>query len=215
MKFKYAIVLALALAISAVLPVSASIPEQDPVALVETTAQSVLDALRKDPERTDKDPDFLFGLVEEIILPVVDFTGFSRLILGRHWRTAEPAQRDRFVNAFRNMLVRTYTLQMAEHKDKEIRVLRHRSIQDERMATVSTEILMGQGRPNLSVVYSLRPVDGAWKVFDLTVEGLSLVTNFRTNFGAEIDRNGLDALIERLEQGDESLIEDVVEASQG
>ncbi|SEQ26469.1 phospholipid transport system substrate-binding protein [Ectothiorhodospira magna] len=188
---------------------------QDPVKLVEQTSAQVLNKLREDPERTRNDPEFLYALVDDIILPVVDVQGMSRLILARHWRTATPEQRERFTTAFQNMLMRTYTLQMAEHMDKDIRVLPHRSRQDDRMASVATEIVMGQGRSNIPVIYSLRPVDGQWKIFDLTVEGLSFVTNFRTNFGAEVERHGLDALIERLEAGDESLIEEAVQAEAG
>ncbi|MCG5500666.1 MlaC/ttg2D family ABC transporter substrate-binding protein [Ectothiorhodospira lacustris] len=195
--------------------VPAAATTQDPVKLVEQTSAQVLNKLRKDPERTRNDPDFLYGLVDDIILPILDFQGMSRLILARHWRTATPEQRERFVDAFQNTLMRTYTLQMAEHMDKDIRVLPHRSRQDERMASVATEIVMGQGRSNIPVIYSLRPVDGEWKVFDLTVEGLSFVTNFRTNFGAEVERHGLDALIERLEAGDESLIEEAVQIEAG
>ena len=187
--------------------------KSETVALIEQASQQVFQTLREDPERTRNDPDFLYEVVEEIILPIIDFEGVSRLILARHWRTATPHQRERFVNAFRGMLVRTYALQMADHLDKDIRVLPNRSNQDERMAQVATEIVMGQGQSNLSVIYSLRPVDGEWKVFDLTVEGLSLVGNFRTNFGAEVERQGLDRLIARLEQGDESLIEDATEAA--
>lgn len=206
-----ATVVALATSVSVA---NASLPEQDPVDLVTRTADEVLEKLREDPERTREDPEFLFELVDDIILPLIDWQGMSRLILARHWRTAESEQRERFVKAFRGMLVRTYTQQMAEHMDKDIRVLPHRSFTDERMASVASEIVMGQGQSNISVNYSLRPVDGEWKVFDLTVEGLSFVTNFRTNFGAEVDRHGLDALITRLEEGDESLIEDAVEAGQ-
>lgn len=187
--------------------------KSETVALIEQASQQVFQTLREDPERTRNDPDFLYEVVEEIILPIIDFEGVSRLILARHWRTATPEQRERFVNAFRGMLVRTYALQMADHLDKDIRVLPNRSNQDERMAQVATEIVMGQGQSNLSVIYSLRPVDGEWKVFDLTVEGLSLVGNFRTNFGAEVERQGLDRVIARLEQGDESLIEDATEAA--
>lgn len=190
---------------------AAAMPERDPVDLVETTADRVLSELREDPERTRENPEFLFDLVDEIILPLIDFEGMSRLILARHWRTATPEQRERFTEAFRDMLVRTYTRQMAEHMDKDIRVLPHRSFRDERMALVATEVVMGQGESNIPVTYRLRPVDGEWKVFDLEVEGLSFVTNFRTAFGAEVEKEGLDALIRRLEEGDEALVEEAVE----
>mgnify|MGYP006273147829 CR=1 FL=1 len=188
-----------------------AMPDRDPVDLVETTADRVLSELREDPERSRENPEFLYDLVDEIILPLIDFEGMSRLILARHWRTATPEQRERFTEAFRDTLVRTYTRQMAEHMDKDIRVLPHRSFQDERMASVATEIVMGQGESNIPVTYRLRPVDGTWKVFDLEVEGLSFITNFRTVFGSEVEKEGLDALIRRLEEGDKALVEQAVE----
>ena len=85
------------------------------------------------------------------------------------------------------------------------------------MAVVATEIEVGRGQPNIVVNYRLRPVDGVWKVFDVEAEGLSFVGNFRTTFNTEIGRDGLDALIARLEAGDRSLIDEVIDdaAEQG
>ena len=78
------------------------------------------------------------------------------------------------------------------------------------MAVVATEVVMGSGQSNIQVNYRLRPVNGDWKVFDVEAEGLSFVGNFRTRFNEEINRDGLDALIERLEDGDQELIEEAV-----
>lgn len=183
----------------------------DPAKEVGESANRVLEMLRENSERLKNDETFVYSLVEKEILPSVDFQGMSRLILARHWRTASPEQRDRFVQAFTNTMVRAYAGQLAEHADKRIIVNERRSRVDGERATVATEIVVGQGRPNVPVTYSLRIVDDRWKAYDLTVEGLSLVTNFRTNFNNEIERGGLEDLIQRLEKGDRELVRQAVE----
>jgi phospholipid transport system substrate-binding protein len=187
----------------------------DPIEQVRESADRVMQLLRDNEERLRNDSNFVYELVEEEILPLVDFEGMSRLILGRHWRTASPAQRERFVEAFRDTMVRAYAGQLAEHADKRIIVNERRSRTDGNRATVATEIVVGQGRPNIPVIYDLRVVDGQWKAFNLTVESWSLVTNFRTSFGAEIEgardeAEGLENLIQRLERRDRDLIEGAV-----
>jgi phospholipid transport system substrate-binding protein len=183
----------------------------DPAKEVGESANRVLEMLRENSERLRSDENFVYELVEQEILPAVDLEGMSRLILARHWRTASSEQRDRFVQAFTNTMVRAYAGQLAEHADKRIIVNERRSRVDGNRATVATEIVVGQGRPNVPVTYSLRIVDDRWKAYDLTVEGLSLVTNFRTNFNNEIERSGLENLIQRLEKGDRDLVRQGVE----
>jgi phospholipid transport system substrate-binding protein len=187
----------------------------DPVEQVRASADRVMQLLRDHEERLRNDSNFVYDLVEEEILPLVDFEGMSRLILGRHWRTASPGQRERFVEAFRDTMVRAYAGQLAEHADKRIIVNERRSRADGNRATVATEIVVGQGQPNIPVVYDLRVVDDQWKAFNLTVESWSLVTNFRTSFGAEIEggrdeAEGLENLIQRLERRDRDLVERAV-----
>ncbi|WP_018954268.1 MlaC/ttg2D family ABC transporter substrate-binding protein [Thioalkalivibrio sulfidiphilus] len=183
----------------------------DPVKQISESTTRVLAMLRENSERLKSDEALVFELVEQEILPYVDFEGMSRLILARHWRTATPEQRERFVEAFKDTLVRAYAGQLAEHADKRIIVNERRSRVDGNRATVATEIVVGQGRPNVPVTFSLRVVDERWKAYDLTVEGLSLVTNFRTNFNAEIERQGLENLIQRLERGDRDLVQQAAE----
>jgi phospholipid transport system substrate-binding protein len=187
----------------------------DPVEEVRASAERVLQLLRDNQARLNNDSTFVYDLVEEEILPRVDFEGMSRLILARHWRTATPGQRERFVEAFRDTMVRAYAGQLAEHADKRIIVNERRSRADGERAVVATEIVVGQGRPNIPVTYDLRVVDGRWKAFNLTVESWSLVTNFRSSFGAEIESarseaEGLENLIQRLERLDQDLIDRAV-----
>lgn len=190
---------------------AAPIHAAEPVELVEGAINRVLETLRAEEVRASAEPEFVLGVIETEIMPLVDFDGMSRLILARHWRDASVEQRERFTEAFRNTLLQTYGVQLGDYLDHRVVVIPRRSRQDDRMAVVATEIEIGRGQPNVVVNYRLRPVDGEWRVFDVEAEGLSFVGNFRTQFNTEITRNGLDALIGRLEAGDRSLIEEAID----
>nr|WP_026279144.1 MULTISPECIES: ABC transporter substrate-binding protein [unclassified Thioalkalivibrio] len=193
-----------------VLLLAAPAQADNPAEIIQQSIDAVYEELRANESRAQEDPDFVIGVIEDKILPGVDVNGMARLVLARHWRDASSEQQSRFTEAFKNTLLQAYGVQLADHLDKDVRVIERRSRQDERMAVVATEVVMGSGQSNIQVNYRLRPVNGEWKVFDVEAEGLSFVGNFRTRFNEEINRDGLDALIERLEDGDESLVEDAV-----
>lgn len=174
---------------------------------IETAMQRLLTTLRADPERARTEPGFVLQTIEQEIVPLLDIDGMSRLVLARHWRDATSEQQQRFTRAFYDTLLHSYGVRLADYLDHEIIMVPRRSRQDERMAVVATEVVLGGGQPNLMVNYRLRPVDGAWMVFDVEAEGLSFVGNFRTSFNELINRDGLDALIARLEAGDRELLE--------
>jgi phospholipid transport system substrate-binding protein len=205
--------------ILAVVLMLAAVPLQaaQSIQLVEGAINSVLETLRADQARAENDPAFVLEVIEREVFPLVDIDGMARLILARHWRDADSEQRERFTVAFRDTLLNAYGVRLAEYLDRNVMVIPLRSREDDRMAVVATEIEVGRGQPNLIVNYRLRPVEGEWKVFDVEAEGLSFVGNFRTHFNTEINRNGLGALILRLEAGDRSLIEETLDdaASEG
>ncbi|WP_018869847.1 phospholipid-binding protein MlaC [Thioalkalivibrio sp. ALgr3] len=184
---------------------------ESPVQMMERSVNEVYEVLRENQERAQEEPEFVIEVLRERVLPHVDVDGMARLVLARHWRDASDEQRSRFTEAFTTTLLQVYGVQLADHLDKEVRIIERRSREDDRMAVVASEIVMGSGQSNLQVNYRLRPVDGEWKVFDVEAEGLSFVGNFRSRFGDEISRNGLEELIVRLEDGDEELIEEAVD----
>jgi phospholipid transport system substrate-binding protein len=190
---------------------AAPLQAAEPVELVEGAINRVMETLRAEEARAAAEPEFVLDVIESEIMPLVDFDGMARLILARHWRDASQAQRERFTEAFRNTLLQSYGVRLADYLDLRVVVVPRRSRQDDRMAVVSTEIEVGRGQPNIVVNYRLRPVDGDWRVFDVEAEGLSFVGNFRTSFNTEIGRQGLDALITRLEAGDRSLIQEIID----
>ncbi|GIX21771.1 MAG: hypothetical protein KatS3mg121_0554 [Gammaproteobacteria bacterium] len=201
---RVAVVLVAALAVQPVVRAAAPAapaadpPPTDPQALVQSVTERVLATLRSGAVAGDEAA--LREKVRELILPHLDFVAMSKLVLGKHWRRATAEQREAFVAAFRRLLVDTYESALTKYRDEEVVFLPFRPGRDpERLAEVRCEIRRAGGPP-IPIVYSLRfkPEDG-WKVYDIAIEGVSLVTNYRSSFSQEIDRNGLDALIARLE----------------
>ena len=175
-----------------------------PDKFLQEKAQRVMAELKRDGGAIRNDIDKLYALVEREILPSVDFTAMSKLILGKHWKKATPEQRKAFIRAFRNLLVNTYTKSLKQYANQEIRFFPERTKIKGKYATVYSEFVPGNGQRNVPVIYKLRKdKDGNWKAYNLEIEGLSVVKNFRTDFSAEINAKGLDALIARLEKEQE------------
>lgn len=189
--------------------IAAAKTDISPDALLQQKAQQVMSELKANGGAIRKDIDKLYDLVEREILPMVDFTAMSKLILGKNWKQATPEQRERFIEAFRNLLVNTYTKSLKQYANQEIRFFPERTkiTKDSRgreYATVYSEFVPGNGQRNVPVIYQLRKDnEGNWKAYNLEIEGLSVVKNFRTDFNAEIQDKGLDALIARLEREQE------------
>lgn len=172
-----------------------------PGQLIDSAAQSMLKELDAHRAEYRKDPAKVEQLVDEVLLPHFDSQYAARLVLGTHWRTATPAQRERFIKAFYQSMVRNYGSALAEFTGERLKVFPAQLAPDAQRATVRTEVKRSNG-DRVPVNYSLRKGDAGWKVWDVTIEGISYVKSFREDFGAEIDQKGLDAVIERLEKGD-------------
>ena len=190
-------VLTLSLPLQAAGPVDTSGPGQ----LIDSAAQSMLKELDAHRAEYRKDPAKVEQLVDEVLLPHFDSQYAARLVLGTHWRTATPAQRERFIKAFYQSMVRNYGSALAEFTGERLKVFPAQLAPDAQRATVRTEVKRSNG-DRVPVNYSLRKGDAGWKVWDVTIEGISYVKSFQEDFGAEIDQKGLDAVIERLEKGD-------------
>lgn len=166
-------------------------------AVVKNAADTALKALHAHSKSELTQPAVVHQLVSKYVLPVVDIQASARLVLGRYWRTATPAQREAFVAQFTELLIRTYSKSLSEYPDSTIRYLRNRDTSDGRFATVHTEVLP-PGREPIPVTYSLFKAGSHWKIYDLTISGLSLVQSYRSTFAEEIQQTSLDALIRRL-----------------
>ena len=171
---------------------------QSPEDLIKDASQRVMKILEEDQEQIQQEPKILYGLVNEVILPLIDFDAMTKLTLGKYWRTATPEQREQFMKEYKTMLVRTYTKSLADYTGSEIIYLPRRGEEDRSRVTVYTEVDRGDGRPRVPVNYSLRKVGDEWLVYDVVIDGLSLVKNYRTSFNQEIAQTSLQSLIDRL-----------------
>lgn len=170
---------------------------QQPDQLVRQTSEQMLAVLKAQRAELEADPGKLYGAVSEIVLPHFDFEKMARWVLGKYWRQADAAQREAFTRAFRELLVRTYGTALLSYDDQEVAYLPLHMAAGDKQVTVRTEVDQ-HGAPSIPINYSLYLGEGGWKVFDVVVNGVSLVSNYRTSFSNEIRANGMQALIDRL-----------------
>lgn len=168
-----------------------------PDELVKTTADDVLAVVKQDKDIQAGDMVKITALAEEKILPNFNFDRVSRMVLGKHWRTASAEQKEAFKQQFRSLLIRTYASALSKYQNQTIEFKPMRMQPGDKEVTVRTEILQPGGQP-IAVDYSLEKTAQSWKVYDIVIEGVSLVTNYRGQFGEEIKRSGLDGLIQKL-----------------
>ena len=170
--------------------------------LVVTNTTKLLNELKANNGNIKEDNSIAYSLVEDIVLPHIDFRRVGQIVLGKYWRRANEEQRNRFVNEFRSFLVRTYVTAMIEFSDQivshanNVRYLPFRNTDPEDV-TVRMEIRLAD-RPPVSVNYSLYLKNANWLIYDLSVEGISLATTYRSSFASEIRRGGIDKLIDKL-----------------
>lgn len=170
---------------------------QTPLVVVQAAVHETLDALHSHSKVQLSSPKYVREMVSKIILPAVDIEASARLVLGRYWRTATPAQRNAFIVQFKQLLIHTYAKSLTEYSDSRVVFQKNRDSVTPPFATIYTQVQRGDQQP-LAVDYSLLKTKEGWKVYDITISGLSLVTNYRSTFGEEIAQTSLDALIKRL-----------------
>jgi phospholipid transport system substrate-binding protein len=173
-----------------------SIAEDGPLELVQRTADDVLSVLKSD-QSIQEDKEKIYQLAEEKILPNFDLDRISMLVLGKAWRKINEDQQQKFKVEFKTMLLRTYAVALGKYKDQEIDFKPLRMEPTDKKVTVKSQIIQDEAQP-ISVDYTLAKKDNAWKVFDIVIEGVSLVTNYRSQFASEIKNNGIDSLISKL-----------------
>lgn len=168
-----------------------------PDQLVKKTADDVIEVIKNDKDIQAGNQQKIFALAEEKILPNFDFEKVSRLVLGKNWTNATPEQKAAFQAEFKTLLLRTYATALSKYKNQTIEYKPFRMEAGAESATVKTAIQQPGGDP-ISVDYSLGKKADDWKVFDIVIEGVSLVTNYRSQFAQEIRQNGLDSLTKKL-----------------
>jgi phospholipid transport system substrate-binding protein len=175
--------------------------QESPSDIVQTAAQGILKDLEANRSAYRSDPSKIAPLVDKYLLPHFDTEYAARLVLGQYWRSATPEQRKHFIDAFYHSLLTNYGSALADFTADRLRVFPSRVEAGADHATVRTEVKRDNG-DRIAVNYSLHQTPSGWKAYDVNIDGISYVKSYREDFGAQIQQQGIDAVIARLERGE-------------
>jgi phospholipid transport system substrate-binding protein len=170
-----------------------------PDALIRNTVDEVIGIIKQDKDIQAGDPKKINALVDAKVLPHFDFTRMTQLAVGKYWRTATPEQKQALAGEFRDMLVRTYTKVFTVYRDQSVEMKPFRMAPDDTEVTVKTVIIKPGSQP-IPVDYEMKIAADGWKVFDISIEGVSMVMSYRGTFASEIQESGIDGLIKTLSE---------------
>ncbi|SEG11906.1 MlaC/ttg2D family ABC transporter substrate-binding protein [Nitrosomonas ureae] len=176
-----------------------------PDRLVDKTVKEVIEIIQKDETLKNGDREKMFDLIETKILPHFNFTRMTQLAMGQHWSKAQPEQQNRIVDEFRTLLVRTYSNALTSYHDETIKVNPLPELGDRTETKVRTMVIQGKGKEPVPIDYSMEKKPDGWKVYDVTVAGVSLVTNYRGTFNSQVRKGGVDGLLKALTDKNKSL----------
>jgi phospholipid transport system substrate-binding protein len=176
---------------------SLALAQPSPVPMLEQTADNIIQQLSK--SKSDLTKKVVHSAVKHYLLPNVDVYGMARSVLGRSaWRKASKTERKRFANAFTQLVIRTYANPLTEYTNETVKFLPIRGGYQKRFVTVNSVIIRPTAN-NIPLSYSLIYKKKRWKIYDMSVEGVSLLQSFRSQFSAELQRGSIDDLIKRLQ----------------
>ncbi|WP_295623511.1 phospholipid-binding protein MlaC [uncultured Nitrosomonas sp.] len=176
-----------------------------PDRLVDRTVKEVIGIIQKDEELRSGDREKMFDLIEAKILPHFNFSRMTQLAMGQHWSKAQPEQQNKIVNEFRILLVRTYSNALTSYHDEAIKVNPLPDLGDRTETKVRTMVIQGKGKEPVPIDYSMEKKPDGWKVYDVTVAGVSLVTNYRGSFNSQVRKGGVEGLLKALSDKNKSL----------
>lgn len=187
---------------TAMLPVSAAPAAQSPDEFVLKVSNDILDAIKKDPKLQKGEKQAVEALVDEKMMPVVDFLRMTRMAVGPKWREATPEQREQLQHLFRETLIQVYSGALSMAKDQKVRILpRGQNDGTEAIVRTGMSSISDPGKPEVQIVYRLRNIkDQGWKVIDVNVEGVWLVSNYRNQYGTIAAQEGISGLIKRMQE---------------
>ena len=175
--------------------------EQGPSEVVQAAAQGMLNDLEKDRAGYKRDPAKVAQLVDKYLLPHFDTEYSARLVLGKYWRTATLDQRQHFIDAFYHSLLSNYGAALTEFTADKLKIYPTTVDPSKPIATVRTEVKRDNG-DRVSVNYYMHKTPQGWKAWDVVIDGISYVNSYRTDFGEQIEQQGIDSVIKRLEAGE-------------
>lgn len=165
-------------------------------AMVKSTSERMLSALKSHRSEIERNPAKIYGLVDQILVPRFDFSLITRAAVGKHWSKATAAQQKALTNGFQQVLIRTYAKALLGYSGQEIRYLPEKPGKSGTVV-VPTQVSEAGGNP-IPIDYRTHKRGGSWKVYDVKIDNVSLVSNYRSSFNAQIRKEGIDGLIKRL-----------------
>lgn len=175
----------------------ASIAEKDPVVQVKKVSEQLMSRLDKERAALEKDGSRIQSLAEELVFPYVDVTKMSRFVMGAHWRTATPEQQQAFVAAFKELLLNSYARSFLKMQIDHIDVGAVRAGSGKTDVEVPASVSEKSGNV-IPIVFRLLPAGDTWKVYDVEIQGISLLLNYRTVYAVEIDSKGLPSVLAQM-----------------
>jgi len=205
MKKNFLVVLFTAIAGLVTLPAWSNNPGLAPDKLVENTVREVISIIQKDEDLKSGNKEKLLNLIETKVLPHFNFDRMTQLAMGQHWSTATAEQKTKLIDEFRTLLVRTYYNALNTYYNETIKVNPLPALGDKSEAVVRSAVIQGNGKQPVPIDYSMEKKPNGWKVYDVTVAGVSLVMNYRGSFNSQVRKNGIDGLIKTLADKNKSL----------
>jgi phospholipid transport system substrate-binding protein len=178
--------------------------QEMPDVLIQTVSEEVLEIVRKDKDIQGGNAAKVIELVEKKVLPHFNFSHMTALAVGKDWKKATPQQQQQLTGEFKTLLVRTYSNALTGYRNQKIVYKPLKMNAGDVEALVRTEVQQ-PGSKAIQLDYSVEKLDSGWKVFDVTVAGISLVTNYRDQFGQEVRNGGIDGLISTISAKNRSL----------
>ena len=191
------------LACLAFLVPAAAAAQEAPDALVKRVTDEVLTIIKSDKDLQAGNSRKVAELAEAKVLPHFDFQRMTRLAVGRNWQQASDAQKEQLVKEFRTMLVRTYSTSLTAYRNQKIDVKPLKMAAADKEVTVRTAVIQ-QGGPQIPIDYAMEKTDSGWKVFDVVIDGASLVTTYRSTFNEQVQKGGIDGLVKTLAERNKS-----------
>jgi len=175
----------------------AAAAQEAPDALVKRVTDEVLAIIKADKDLQAGNTQKVVSLAEQKVLPHFDFTRMTRLAVGKNWQQANDAQKESLTKEFRTMLVRTYSTSLSAYRNQAIEVKPLKMAAGDKEVTVRTQVVQ-QGGPPIPIDYAMEKADSGWKVYDVVIDGASLVTTYRGSFNDQIQKGGIDGLVKTL-----------------
>lgn len=174
--------------------------QSSPVPMLEEAANEIIATLKENKSSLKSNPNIIYQAVEKSLLPKVDVAGMSRSVLGRQaWNKATPAERLQFSQAFTRLVIRTYSTPLAKYSDETVQFLPLRGSLNNRFIRVNSVIVRSEGQ-NIPLSYSLVAKDGQWKIYDMSVEGVSLLQSFRSQFAQALQSSSISDVVKKMQQ---------------